>query len=254
MPEKLSSKWFLIIISLLVGIPAIWVCVTFLLLPVLPEVGATGGVKGDSFGAVNALFSGFALAGVVVAIMLQSEELKLQRQELAETRDELRGQKEQLEAQVNRGLQEEFDARFFEVIRFWRSSVESLATPIGGTMGTWTGSRALSIMVQMINPRGFIATNGSFQDQLTVPMQWLIAAFTLLSDARSTSFHRQLLQASCGTAERETFFRFLLDFPSTAMLISTQLDETEFFKHMAYPGGNIAEKGMSKRAFGVQET
>lgn len=254
MLQQMSTKWFLIIISLLVGIPAIWICVTFLLIPAMPEVGPTGGVKGDSFGAVNALFSGFALAGVVIAIMLQSEELKLQRQELSETRDELRGQKEQLEAQVNRGLQEEFDTRFFEVIRFWRSSVESLATPIGGTMGTWTGSRALSIMVQMITPRGFIATNGSFQYQLTIPMQWLIAAFTLLSDVRSTSFHRQLLQASCGTVERETFLRFLLDFPSTTMLISTQLDETEFFKGFAYPGGNIAEKNISKRAFGIHDT
>jgi len=36
------------------------------------------GTAGDSFGAVNALFSGFALAGVVVAILLQSEDLREQ--------------------------------------------------------------------------------------------------------------------------------------------------------------------------------
>ena len=60
---------------------------------------AVSGQMGDMFGAVNALFSGLALAGVVVAIWFQSKELRLQREELEQTRAELIGQKEQLEAQ-----------------------------------------------------------------------------------------------------------------------------------------------------------
>lgn len=44
---------------------------------------------GDMFGAVNALFSGAALAGVVYAILLQRRDLELQRLELKLTRDEL---------------------------------------------------------------------------------------------------------------------------------------------------------------------
>lgn len=44
---------------------------------------------GESFGAVNALFSGLALAGVAIAIYLQSQELGLQRDELRLTREEL---------------------------------------------------------------------------------------------------------------------------------------------------------------------
>lgn len=48
------------------------------------------GIFGDMFGAVNALFSGLALAGVVVAIVLQGKELQLQREELKLTREELR--------------------------------------------------------------------------------------------------------------------------------------------------------------------
>jgi hypothetical protein len=47
------------------------------------------GVFGDSFGYINSLFSGMALAGVIVAIFLQRQELKLQREELLETRREL---------------------------------------------------------------------------------------------------------------------------------------------------------------------
>ena len=41
------------------------------------------------FGAVNALFSGFALAGVIYAILLQRKELSLQRRELELNRQEL---------------------------------------------------------------------------------------------------------------------------------------------------------------------
>jgi hypothetical protein len=51
--------------------------------------GDDRGVFGDMYGGLNALFSGAALLGVVVAILLQREELQLQRQEPSETRAEL---------------------------------------------------------------------------------------------------------------------------------------------------------------------
>lgn len=47
------------------------------------------GTFGDMFGAVNALFSGLAFAGIIYAIYLQTKELKLQRKELEQTRIEL---------------------------------------------------------------------------------------------------------------------------------------------------------------------
>ena len=47
------------------------------------------GEFGDSFGAVNALFSGLALAGVIVTLLMQRRELSLQREELTLTRKEL---------------------------------------------------------------------------------------------------------------------------------------------------------------------
>jgi|GEM_PF-2809296 len=45
---------------------------------------------GDSFGAINALFSGLAFGGIIYTILLQREELGLQREELANTRQELK--------------------------------------------------------------------------------------------------------------------------------------------------------------------
>ncbi len=47
------------------------------------------GVFGDTFGAINSLFSGLAFAGLLYTIFLQSRELKLQREELALTRAQL---------------------------------------------------------------------------------------------------------------------------------------------------------------------
>lgn len=50
----------------------------------------TRGQAGDVYGSVNALFSGLAFAGVVIAILLQREELALQREELRLTRGEMK--------------------------------------------------------------------------------------------------------------------------------------------------------------------
>lgn len=52
-------------------------------------VPSTAGEFGDLFGAINALFSGLALACVIYTIFLQHKELKLQREELKLTRQEL---------------------------------------------------------------------------------------------------------------------------------------------------------------------
>ncbi len=47
------------------------------------------GQFGDTFGAINALFSGLAFAGIIYTIQLQRKELGLQRKELRHTREEL---------------------------------------------------------------------------------------------------------------------------------------------------------------------
>jgi hypothetical protein len=47
------------------------------------------GVFGDSFGAVNALFSGLAFSALIYTVHLQRKELGLQRKELEMTRAEL---------------------------------------------------------------------------------------------------------------------------------------------------------------------
>ena len=71
----------------------------------------------DRFGALTALFSGLALGGVVYAIILQRNELRLQRLELALTRRELEGQKEALTSQNATLKEQNFEQTFFQLLR-----------------------------------------------------------------------------------------------------------------------------------------
>jgi len=66
----------------------------------------SAGQFGDSFGYINSLFSALAFGGVILTVLMQSqelrlqrEEMRLQRQEMEDTRAELKGQKEALEGQ-----------------------------------------------------------------------------------------------------------------------------------------------------------
>lgn len=88
-----------------VGVIFLGVVLLWLLTPIVTskivagldaDAMATRGQFGDLFGSINALFSGLAFAGVVVAIWLQREELKLQREELRLQRLEVAANREEL--------------------------------------------------------------------------------------------------------------------------------------------------------------
>lgn len=88
------------------------------------------GTWGDMFGGVNALFSGLALAGVVIAILLQSAELSLQRQELEDTREEIKGQRGEMELQ-NATLREQlYESSFLELLAQFRQVAGGVTWPI----------------------------------------------------------------------------------------------------------------------------
>ncbi len=66
----------------------VWIASIPILFKIFSEPGDRG-LFGDMFGAINALFSGLALAGIIYTIFLQKHELSLQRKELEYTRKEL---------------------------------------------------------------------------------------------------------------------------------------------------------------------
>lgn len=72
-----------------VGIVVVWAGSGVALALLLPD-WTVRGAFGDAFGFANSLFSGLALAGVIVTILLQRRELALQREELKLNTEELR--------------------------------------------------------------------------------------------------------------------------------------------------------------------
>lgn len=78
---------------------------------------------GDSFGAVNALISAFAFAGMIVAFILQRYELRLQRKELEAQRKEFEEQNSTLRLQ-------RFENTFFNMMELQQQIVNDLNATI----------------------------------------------------------------------------------------------------------------------------
>ncbi len=96
-------------------------------------------VKGEHSGhvseALNALFSGLAFAGIIIAILLQRKDLDVQQRELEQTREELRGQKEQLRMQNETFKLQQFEATFFQMLRFHNENATSIDIGESGISG-----------------------------------------------------------------------------------------------------------------------
>jgi len=75
---------------------------------------SNAGTFGDIFGLSNAIFSGFAFAGIIYTILLQQEDINLQRKELRLTRKEYKTQNETLALQ-------RFESTFFNMLDNYQS-------------------------------------------------------------------------------------------------------------------------------------
>lgn len=84
------------------------------------------GLFGDMFGAINALFSGLAFAGVLYAILLQRADLKLQKHEHELSRAEMAAQRQQLVLQNETLRLQSFENSFFQLLRLHNDIVNSI--------------------------------------------------------------------------------------------------------------------------------
>lgn len=97
---------------------------------------------GGSFGGVSAFFSGLAFAGVIIAIWLQSDELRLQRQELKLTRKVMKRQHKALASQDATLKQQAFENTFFQLLRLHHDNVSSMDLG-GGPIGMSSDGQVL---------------------------------------------------------------------------------------------------------------
>jgi len=86
MKKNSSNIGFLV--KMIVLVLVIWISSTILIIFGLDN-WSDRGTFGDLFGAVNALFSGLAFAGLIYTIVSQKQDLELQRSEIALNRTEL---------------------------------------------------------------------------------------------------------------------------------------------------------------------
>lgn len=87
---------------------------------------ADRGVFGDQFGAVNALFSGLAFAGLIYTIFLQHDELCCQRQELADNRKEMKCQTDEFKKENESLRIQRFENTFYNMLALQQQIVDSL--------------------------------------------------------------------------------------------------------------------------------
>lgn len=105
-----------------IGVVAVWALTFFLLL--IPDAERQGQF-GDMFGAVNALFSGLAFAGLIITLILQRRELSLQRDELEQTRKEFSEQNKTMKRQ-------RFENTFFNLMSLLQHITDNLECTIQG--------------------------------------------------------------------------------------------------------------------------
>lgn len=123
--ETKSRLWIWIVVAI-VGVLALWGLSWWGISKFINEP-SNQGTFGDMFGAVNALFSGLAFAGLIITLLYQREELKLQREELQETRKELKGQREEFEEQNKTMKRQRFENTFFNMLSLQQEIVANLS-------------------------------------------------------------------------------------------------------------------------------
>lgn len=123
--ETKSRLWIWIIIAI-IGVIAVWGLSWWGINKFIDEP-TNRGTFGDMFGAVNALFSGLAFAGLIVTLLYQKEELKLQREELKETRNELNAQKLEFQEQNKTMKRQRFENTFFNMLSLQQEITHNLS-------------------------------------------------------------------------------------------------------------------------------
>ncbi len=92
--KKFLSSYLLWMFIISLGIT--WCCVNYTTL-ILPRFtnSENAGTFGDSYGALNALFSGLTFAGLIITILIQTKELKNQRVEMSLQREEMQSSRKE---------------------------------------------------------------------------------------------------------------------------------------------------------------
>ena len=116
-----SRWWYAVIFACVAAACVVW----WFFAPRLIAPGIRSTV-GEMFAPLSTFFSGLAFGGVILTVVLQSDELRLQRQEMEDTRRVLGAQQLQLEKQALSMQRQTFETTFFNLLSLLREAVASL--------------------------------------------------------------------------------------------------------------------------------
>jgi hypothetical protein len=132
-----------------------------------------GGVVGDSFGSINALFSGLALAGVILALVLQRREVAYQLQEMRDAFDlhaaRFEFEKNQAKKRVTLDLYNEFHSDLFPAREKAEELIEAMSdAERGSTAALKTHEDQVSVwrVLHFFQKWGVLKQEGQLDDNL----------------------------------------------------------------------------------------
>lgn len=126
MKDKETKSDYSILVVLVIVVLVIYV-LSWVFVDCVYNDGTDRGTFGDKFGAVNALFSGLAFAGLIFTIVLQRKELSLQREELQLTRQEMSDQTAEFEKQNSTLQLQRFENTFFQLLNQFEQITSNLS-------------------------------------------------------------------------------------------------------------------------------
>lgn len=208
----------------------------------------TGGTFGDTFGAANALFSGTALLMLVLAVILQRDELEVVKEERDATREILDSQTELNQQQKSALNAQMLDQNFFALVNIMQEqhSILSVYVDSKGTVedpsATWWQVccyRSTTLIQQFsANPRDereFEQILGVTKQPVTLFLETYIAAHLLLED----HFREQGLIPIRYTAILNSFRSEAVAACALAYLLSTSFDRPVEWSRLAFDQLNL---------------
>lgn len=116
-----------LIIGSIVFVIGLWTLNLIFLSPKEDEVVEGG--YGDIFGAVNAIFSGFAFAGIIISLYLQRMDLKSQHEQLSLNRDEVKNTNKEFKIQNDTLRVQQFENQYYKMIDLHRANTLDVKIP-----------------------------------------------------------------------------------------------------------------------------
>jgi hypothetical protein len=225
-------RWSLLGAAIIFGF---WIISAIVILQFLPNPNDHG-TFGDLFGAINALFSGWAFLGVIVAIVLQKQELTEQREELRISREAQQEQaaalEKRLELETNRSrrdLRSEYYSTLLQ--RFENHNWNMLGHNLNAGHPEKYDSKVSAVCFQHINMLFFAWLNlDVIQDDGSID-GWKRWVDSLVRGAQTKEFlnygscYRSILQS--GDLYPQRFIDWMQELGLTPSVFTSNIDGTE---------------------------